>query len=162
MLHGVHDGHWIHPLSATQKGKRVMSEGHPPEHAPQMPDDRPEESQLIESTADDRLMALFAHIGALAGFFIPFAHIVVPLVIWLVKKDKSRFVDDQGKEALNFQLNVTVQAVILAIIGIVTCGIGLLLFLPWGIYVLIMCIIAGVKANSGVLYRYPATIRVLT
>ncbi len=53
---------------------------------------------------DARTWAMLCHIGAFAGYIIPFGHIIAPLVIWLIKKDESPFVDDQGKESLNFQI----------------------------------------------------------
>ena len=68
-------------------------------------------------TQDDRTMGLLMHVG---GIFTGF---ILPLVLWLVKKDQSRFLDDQGKEALNFQLNLLAHAMILTLITIVTCGI---------------------------------------
>jgi uncharacterized Tic20 family protein len=119
---------------------------------------RPEESPQpldIPSNSEDRQMALFAHMGGiLAGF-------VVPLIIWMMKKDQSRFIDDQGKEALNFQLNLVIHALILMGITIATCGFGALLYLPWAIYALVMPILAGLQANKGELYRYPATFRMI-
>jgi uncharacterized Tic20 family protein len=127
-----------------------------------MPDDLPSEIPgpaslpiQIPSTSDDRTMGLLAHIGGIPTGFI------IPLVIWLIKKDQSRFVDDQGKEALNFQLNLLVHAAILTVIGLATCGFGFLLFIPWGVYAIVMPIIAGVKAYGGDTYRYPATVRVI-
>lgn len=109
----------------------------------------------IESTSDERNMALLAHLGGiLTGF-------VVPLVVWLIKKDQSKYVDDQGKEALNFQLNLLGHIVILVLFGIVTCGFGFLLLIPWAGYAIVMPIIGGVKASNGEVYRYPLTIRVL-
>jgi uncharacterized Tic20 family protein len=109
----------------------------------------------IASTQDDRTMAMLAHLGGIVTGF------VVPLVIWLMKKDQSPFVDDQGKEALNFQINVFGQAMILSVFAAVTCGIGAILILPWLLWPIIMPIIGGLAANKGDVYRYPLTIRVI-
>ena len=106
-------------------------------------------------TSDERLLAAIAHFGGILGGFL------VPLIIWLIKKDQSKFIDDQAKEALNFQINIIGQAVILAMIAFATCGLGAVLFLPWCLWPLIMSILAGVAANKGETYRYPATIRLI-
>jgi uncharacterized Tic20 family protein len=81
-----------------------------------------------------------------------------------------KFVDDQGKEALNFQLTVLGAGIVLGVIGaplvLLTFGIGLLLVIPLAaglvIYGIVMPIIAGMKANAGEAYRYPYTIRIVT
>jgi uncharacterized Tic20 family protein len=102
------------------------------------------------ATSEDRQMALFAHVGgALLGF-------LVPLIIWLIKKDKSPFVDDQGKEALNFQITVILAHVIGGLTICFTFGL-----LNMAVYVvnLVFGIIGGVEANKGKVYRYPLTIR---
>jgi uncharacterized Tic20 family protein len=109
----------------------------------------------LPATSEERLLAAIAHFGGIFGGF------VVPLVIWLIKKDQSKFIDDQAKEALNFQINIVGQAVILMIVTLVTCGFGGVLYLPWLLWPLIMSILAGVAANKGELYRYPATIRLI-
>ena len=99
--------------------------------------------------------------SALAGFIgVPFGNIVGPLVVWLVMKDEMPFVDDQGKEALNFQISLTIYAVVSGILILVLIGI-LLLFAVF-IFGLVMVITASVKANSGEVYRYPLCIRFLS
>jgi uncharacterized Tic20 family protein len=75
------------------------------------------------------------------------------LIIWLIKKDDSSFIDDQGKEALNFNLSVLIAALVTA----VTC-IGPFVI---GIIALVYSIIAAVEVNKGVNYRYPYTIRMI-
>jgi uncharacterized Tic20 family protein len=102
---------------------------------------------------DSKTMALLAHLlGSFTGF-------LGPLIIWLLKKDTSPFVDDQAKEALNFQLTI--------LIGYVICGflthmcIGFILFPILFLVNLFLAIIATTKANSGIAYRYPFAIRVI-
>ena len=121
--------------------------------SPSIPD--PAAAPQIPSTSEERLLAAIAHFGGIVGGFL------VPLIIWLIKKDQSKFIDDQAKEALNFQINIIGQAVILAMIAFATCGLGAVLFLPWCLWPLIMSILAGVAANKGEAYRYPATIRLI-
>jgi uncharacterized Tic20 family protein len=110
-------------------------------------------------TPEAKQMAMLAHLlGALFGF-------VGPLIIWLTQKDKHPFVDDQGKEALNFQLTLligyVISVVLYLIISFVTCGFGALLPIPLIVTViqLIFGIIGCTKANVGEAYRYPFNIK---
>ena len=113
---------------------------------------------------------MFAHLSALAGGLLTSAiggwgFFLGPLVIWLMKKDTMPFVADQAKEALNF--NITVSAVFLAllVLSLLTLGIGFLITLPImlivGIAALVLIIMAAIKANDGIAYRYPFTIRLI-
>jgi uncharacterized Tic20 family protein len=105
----------------------------------------------------ERTWGLIVHLSALAGFIVPFGHIIGPLVIWLIKKDESPFVDDQGKESINFQISMTLYAVVAAVLILVVIGIFLLIGI--GILDIVLVIVAAVKANAGEKFRYPLTIR---
>ena len=104
-----------------------------------------------------RTFGMLCHLSALAGYFIPFGNILGPLVFWLLKKDQHPFVDDQGKESLNFQISCFLYLIISAILIVIFVGIVLMIAI--GIFELIFIIIATVKANEGVAFRYPLTIR---
>jgi uncharacterized protein len=106
---------------------------------------------------DQNMWAMLCHLAALAGFVIPFGNVIGPLVIWLIKKDEYQLVDDQGKESINFQISMTIYYIISAILIIVL--IGILMLIGLAIFSLVMIIIAMVKANEGVAYRYPMCIR---
>ena len=119
---------------------------------------------------EERQWAMFAHLSALLGGLLTSAiggwgFFLGPLVIWLMKKDTMPFVADQAKEALNF--NITVSAVFLAllVLSLLTLGIGFLITLPImlivGIAALVLIIMAAIKANEGVAYRYPFAIRLV-
>jgi len=121
-------------------------------------------------SAEERQWAMFAHLSALAGGLLTSAvggwgFFIGPLVIWLMKKDTMPFVDDQAKEALNF--NITVSAIFLALLllSVLTLGIGFLVTLPImaivGIGALVLVVMAAMKANNGERYRYPLTIRLI-
>ena len=116
-------------------------------------------------SAEERQWAMFAHLSALAGCIIPFGSIIGPLVIWQIKKNEMPFVDDQGKEATNFNITMLIICVALWIFTIITFGIGILITFPAFVLVglawLIFTIIAGIKANEGVAYRYPFAIRLI-
>ena len=101
---------------------------------------------------------MLCHLSALAGFIgIPFGHIIGPLVVWLIKKDELPFVDDQGKESLNFQISMTIYTIVAFALVIVL--IGLLLVPALLVANIVFVILASVKANTGEPYRYPCTIR---
>ena len=110
-------------------------------------------------SAEEKQWGMFAHLSALIGFIIPFGNVIGPLVIWQIKKAEMPFVDDQGKEALNFQITALIAVVICFVLMFVL--IGMLLLPIVGLGILILTIIAGIKANNGEAYRYPFTLRLI-
>jgi len=111
-------------------------------------------------SADERQWAMFSHLSALIGLIIPFGSIVGPLVIWLIKKDTMPFVNDQGKEALNFNITVAIAAIVGWILCFILIGFLVLavVFVAW----LVLVIIGTIKANEGTAYRYPFTLRLVS
>lgn len=116
-----------------------------------------EEQKGLELSQDVRLWAMLCHLIALAGFVIPFGNVIGPLVVWMIKREESPFIDYHGKEALNFQISMSIYIIAAAILVLI--AVGILLLIALGIFGLIMIVIASVKANSGEKYRYPLTIR---
>ncbi len=121
-------------------------------------------------SAEERQWAMFAHLSALAGGLLTSAiggwgFFIGPLVIWLMKKDTMPFVADQAREALNFNITISAIMLVLLILTVATLGIGILLTGPLmlivGIAALVLVIIAAMKANQGIAYRYPMTIRLV-
>jgi uncharacterized Tic20 family protein len=106
---------------------------------------------------DERMWAMLCHISSFAGFIIPFGNVIGPLIIWSMKRAEFPLVDDQGKEALNFQISMTIFLIVSAILILVLIGIVFLVIL--GVFDLIITIIAAVRANSGERFRYPLSIR---
>ncbi|MEC5127302.1 DUF4870 domain-containing protein [Verrucomicrobiales bacterium BCK34] len=115
-------------------------------------------SQGTLGESDERTMSLLAHI--LGGVTC----VVGPLIIWLLKKEESPFVDDQGKEATNFQITVLIAygvAMILSFIPVIQC-IAALLFPAVSVASLIFAILGGIEANKGIVYRYPFALRLIS
>ncbi|MET0932433.1 MAG: DUF4870 domain-containing protein [Mycetocola sp.] len=111
--------------------------------------------------AEDKQWASFAHFGGALGAFLGAgtAGWIAPLIIYLVYKDRGPFTRQESKEALNFQLTVTIYVVGLYVVGTILALvlIGFLLYpLAWivGILGVIFGIIGGVKVNNGEAYRY--------
>lgn len=100
---------------------------------------------------------MLSHLTAFAGWIMPFGNIVVPMVIWLVRKDEMPFVDDQGKESVNFQLTMTLAAAISFFLTVIF--IGLFLLIAIAVIEVVFVIIATIRSNDGIAYRYPLTIR---
>lgn len=114
----------------------------------------PEQPELSK---DAKQWAMLTHLAAFAAFLIPFGNIIGPLVVWQLKKDLGPFVEENGKEAVNFQITIAIVALVCTMLMFAL--VGFLLLPVLGLYWLILTVIAGVKANDGVAYRYPLTIR---
>jgi len=130
-----------------------------PENA-EVPQAQPPAEQAPPAATGDiaseaKTMAMLCHLLAI------FTGFLAPLIIWLVKKDSSTYVDEQGKESLNFQISVALALLAAGILTPVTCGFGVILFPIIGICDLIFCIIATVKVNNGEHYRYPFALRLI-
>jgi uncharacterized Tic20 family protein len=133
-----------------------MDEQTNPFDAPQAPIDSSTETIVADREA--RQWAMFCHLAGLAKYVpIPLSNVLAPLILWQIKKDQWPFADDQGKEAVNFQISITIYAIVC---GLLFCvGIGVFLLPVLGVLDLVFIIIAALKANEGELYRYPLTIR---
>jgi hypothetical protein len=128
-------------------------------------------TDVAATTAEERQWAMFAHLSALVGGILTagwagsIGCFIGPLVIWMVKKDTMPFVDDQAKEALNFNITVAIAFFALFLLTLLTLGIGALLTVPLmviiGIGWLVLTIIASMKANEGHRYRYPFALRLV-
>ena len=107
------------------------------------------------ASQEDRTLAMLTHLsGIILGF-------IVPLVIWLVNKDKSdkAWLNDQAKEALNFQITILIGYIAGTVLTIILIG-PLISLAAWVVSV-IFSIVGGLKANEGVAYRYPFAIRLI-
>lgn len=109
------------------------------------------DEQVREVSKDAKTWAMLCHLLAI------FTGFLAPLIIWLIKKDEEPFVDEHGKEALNFQITVFIASFVSGILTMVCVGVFMLLAVA--IANIIFCILATVKANKGQPYRYPVSIR---
>jgi len=119
---------------------------------------------------EERIFATLIHLSGLL-WLLSFPGIVGVLLIWLLKRDQSAFVDAHGKEALNFQISFLIYGIALtalALVGFVLTFVivGIFLFIPAvvasiGLIVLqvVTAILGAVEANRGGYYRYPLAIR---
>lgn len=108
-----------------------------------------------------RNWAVACHLSSLSAYLgIPFGHVVGPLVIWLMKKDQMPLVADQAREALNFNITITILGAFSLIGAFFLIGIPALLLLP--VVHLIFTIVAAFRASAGEVYRYPFNIRFIS
>jgi uncharacterized protein len=108
----------------------------------------------------ERTWGMLAHLSALMGLALPLiGNVLGPLFVSLSRGDQSPYVAAQAKEALNFNITVTLAAVACGVLMLVLVGLLLLcaLFIVW----LVLTLIAAIRASEGVAYRYPFALRFL-
>ncbi|NNJ70149.1 MAG: DUF4870 domain-containing protein [Kiritimatiellales bacterium] len=117
------------------------------------------ESSKSGISKSERQWGMGCHLVGLCGIVVPIpaAGLIATLVTWLIKREDGLFIDQQGKEALNFQISLFIYAAICIFLTVI--GIGLLLLFPLAIFAFVCIIIAAIKASEGIAYRYPICIR---
>jgi len=107
-------------------------------------------------TQEERPWVLGSHIGTLLGYTIALGNFLVPLFIWLSKKDQSDIIVQHAKASLNFQISMAIYLIIAAIFAFLLIGIPFLIVIP--LVNLICVILATIEADKGNLYKYPFSI----
>ena len=129
----------------------------PPANAVPPADVQPSEASK-EINKDARMWSMFCHLAGLAGLVVPVVGCIVgPLIIWQIKKEDFPFVDEQGKEAVNFQISMLIYGIVAGLL-IFAC-VGAFLLPAVIIFDIVFLLIAAIKANNGFHYRYPLCIR---
>ncbi len=122
-------------------------------------------SSFVDASLEpwERTWAMWTHLGALIAAALSggLAQFLVPLVIWLSQRDRSDFVADHAREALNFQISVLIWGVLGALL-VAACGLGVLVLLAIPIVMLIAGIMASVAGSRGQYYRYPMCFRLIS
>jgi uncharacterized protein len=113
-----------------------------------------------------RTWNMLCHLSALAGFIIPFGNMLGPLLVWQIKKNEIPSVNVHGKAALNFQITVTIAALVGMVVAVILSFfcVGFLLIpivILIGLAGLVFAIIAGIKANNGEEYKYPFSLNLV-
>ena len=119
------------------------------------------EPETSGPSKNERQWAMGCHLVALCGIVIPFpaVNMLAPLIVWLLKREDGAFIDDQGKESLNFQISLFIYALACGMLAVI--GVGLLLLLPLALFGMVCVIMAAIKASEGTKFRYPACIRLI-
>jgi len=117
--------------------------------------------EIIDPTEipkDEKTNAMVCHLLAYLSFSgIPLGGVLGPLIMWIIKKNDSPFIDECGKEAINFQISMIIYTLICIPFCFILVGYPMLFLL---LVIDIICIFkAANAANRGILYQYPWTIR---
>jgi uncharacterized Tic20 family protein len=133
----------------------------------------------MEIDKDARTWATVCHLSALIMLVgVPLGNILGPLVVWLAKRKTNEFVDDQGREALNFQITFTLCEIVLFILIFLLAFGAPLRHQPFAMFPVILfpvmlimmalfvlniglVIMAAIRSNEGISYRYPFTLRIV-
>ncbi|HPA19705.1 MAG TPA: DUF4870 domain-containing protein [Verrucomicrobiae bacterium] len=107
-------------------------------------------------TTQTRQWAMFLHLSLLAGFLIPLAGLVAPIIIWQLKKAELPEIDAHGKMVANWIISSLIYCAAGIALTFVLIGIPILAIL--GVIAVIFPIVGGIKANNGELWKYPLTI----
>ena len=106
-----------------------------------------------------RNTAVAAHLSTFAGLVVPFGSVIGPLAVWLTRRDRDPFIDDAGREALNFGISIAIYGAVLLVAALMLVGIPFLIVgvVAW----VVLASLAAVKASQGQPYRYPLTLRLV-
>ncbi|MFL5882740.1 MAG: DUF4870 domain-containing protein [Actinomycetes bacterium] len=106
-----------------------------------------------------RNTAAVAHLSTFAGLVIPFGSVIGPLAVWLTRRHRDPFIDQAGREALNFGISIAIYGSVLLVAVLMLVGIPLLMVgvVAW----VVLASLAAVKASQGQAYRYPLTLRLV-
>ena len=105
----------------------------------------------------DKDFGLLVYASSFVGYLVPLGSILGPLIIWLMKREESIFVDQCGSSCLNFKLSLLIYVIISGVLALV--GIGFIFLAILGIFDLVCTVLAIIKASEGKVYRYPLTIK---
>jgi uncharacterized protein len=114
----------------------------------------PSEPAFIETQA--RQWGMFLHLSIFAGYVVPFGGLIVPILIWQLKKNELPGIDVHGKNATNWIISHIIYLLCCGLLILVVIGIPLLIALA--VVSIIFPIIAALKANNGEAWKYPLAI----
>jgi uncharacterized Tic20 family protein len=106
-----------------------------------------------------RTTAMAAHLSTFAGLIVPFGSVISPLAVWLTRRHRDQFIDQAGREALNFGITIALYGSLLLVAALMLVGIPFLIVgvVAW----VVLASLAAVKASQGQAYRYPLTLRLV-
>jgi uncharacterized protein len=104
-----------------------------------------------------RNTAVVAHLSTFAGLVLPFGSVIGPLAVWLTRRNEDPFIDDAGREALNFGISIAIYGLVMLVAALMLIGIPFLIvgLVAW----VVLASLAAAKASQGQGYRYPLTMR---
>ena len=122
----------------------------------QVADKKP--NQVVVSTQmDEKTWAILLHLSQFCGFLIPLAGLVVPIVLWQVKKNESQLIDQHGRIVANWLVTAFIAGIVFFMLSFLLIGIPLLILL--GVLCIVFPIVGAIKANDGIAWPYPGSYR---
>ncbi len=119
--------------------------------------DETSESNNTDNERETRTWAMFLHFSLLAGFVVPMAGLVTPIIIWQIQKNKLPGIDEHGKVVANWLISLIIYGVVSGLLTFILIGFPMLIVLV--VVSIIFPIIGGIKANDGQLWKYPLSIQ---
>ncbi|WP_411359165.1 DUF4870 domain-containing protein [Pseudidiomarina salilacus] len=116
-----------------------------------------EEVIINGPSEEDRNYAMLLHLSQLAGYLIPLAGLIVPLVMWLIKRDTNPYIDANGKVVFNWIISAFIYGVISVILMVILVGFAMVFALA--ICHVVFAIIGAIRAKDGIVQDYPLTIK---
>jgi uncharacterized protein len=118
--------------------------------------------QAARASAVDKMArnsAVAAHLSTFAGLIVPLGSVIGPLAVWLTRRDRDPFIDQAGREALNFGITIAIYGAVLLVAALMLVGIPLLIagVVAW----VMLASLAAAKASQGQTYQYPLTLRLV-
>jgi uncharacterized protein len=119
--------------------------------------DQTTEAETVDQQV--RNAAVAAHLSTFAGLIVPFGSVIGPLAVWLTRRDRDPFIDQAGREALNFGISIAIYGAVVLVATLMLVGIPFLIVgvIAW----VVLASLAAAKASQGQAYRYPLTLRLI-
>jgi uncharacterized Tic20 family protein len=105
---------------------------------------------------EEKEFVMLIHFSQFAGFIVPFAGLILPIIMWQTNNKENELIDIHGKNIINWIISSTIYIIVSIILISVVVGIILLVII--GIIAIILPIIGGIKANNGEIWKYPLSI----
>ncbi len=121
----------------------------------------------MQTTQEIRTYAALIHLSPIIGSLVSggLLNFLLPLILWLIRRNEHVFIDETGKEVVNFQISLLIYYVVGIALAIATLGLGLIILIPlWlilSVLTIIFAVIGAIQASDGKIYRYPLNLRLI-
>ncbi len=113
--------------------------------------------QKLGNAIDVNTWSMFIHLSQFCGYVVPLAGLIVPIILWQIKKAESEIIDRHGKIVVNWIISAFLYGIVFGLLCLLLIGIPLLIIL--GVLAIVFPIIGGIKANNGEVWPYPLSIK---
>ncbi len=114
-------------------------------------------SQAMDGiSSDTNMLGMFLHLSQFCGYVVPLAGLIVPIVLWQIKKNDSKLIDRHGRVVVNWIITEFILGIVFGLLCLVLIGIPLLVALA--VAAIVFPVVGGVKANNGEVWPYPCSI----